>query len=129
MLDGVFVCGNALNIHDKVDYISESGEIAGRNAARYMERERQLVEINASKDFLSYVPQYLDIDRLHDEISIFFQPRDTRENVTVKVYADGQEIYSEDFLTLRPPETERIYVNFNTALNPDSRVELRITNT
>ena len=128
LLDGVFTCGNATHISDTVDYISESGEIAGRNAARYMVRDRQLISIRASKDFLYCAPQYLDIDMLHNETVIFFRSREVRENVTVKVYADGQEVLSEEFLTLRPPETERLAVNLTTALNPESRIELRMEN-
>jgi len=34
-VEGVFFCGNALNVNDPVDYISENGESAGRAAAEY----------------------------------------------------------------------------------------------
>ncbi|MGN0520054.1 MAG: NAD(P)/FAD-dependent oxidoreductase, partial [Candidatus Fimenecus sp.] len=37
-VDGVFSCGNALHVNDLVDYVSESGEIAGENAAKYAKR-------------------------------------------------------------------------------------------
>jgi thioredoxin reductase len=30
LLRGIFVCGNALHVNDLVDYVSESGEIAGK---------------------------------------------------------------------------------------------------
>ena len=30
---GIFSCGNALHVNDLVDFVSESGEEAGRNAA------------------------------------------------------------------------------------------------
>jgi len=129
MLDGVFTCGNAMHISDTVDYISESGEIAGRNAARYIVRERNLVSIKTSKDFLFCTPQYLDIDMLYNETVLFFRTREIRENATVKVYADGHEVQSQDFLTLRPPEVERLVVSFNTALSSESRIELRLENT
>lgn len=33
-VDGVFSCGNALHVNDLVDYVSESGETAGENAAK-----------------------------------------------------------------------------------------------
>ena len=32
---GVFSCGNAFHVNDLVDYVSESGELAGTSAARY----------------------------------------------------------------------------------------------
>jgi hypothetical protein len=33
LVDGLYSCGNALQVNDLVDYVSESGETAGRNAA------------------------------------------------------------------------------------------------
>ena len=126
LVDGVFCCGNALHINGMVDYISESGETAGRSAARYIERERNLIEIHTSKDFLYSVPQYLDIDMLRGETVLLFRAQNLRENAVVKAFVDGKEIFSEEFLTLRPQEVERIVVNFSTTINPDSRVELRM---
>jgi len=128
MLDGIFICGNAMYINDVVDYISESGEIAGRSAARYMLRNRQLADIRISKDFLYCVPNYLDVDMLHNETVIYFRSREMRAETVIKVYVDGFEAFSQEFPALRPQETERIAVSFNASLNPESRVELRMEN-
>ena len=49
---GVFSCGNALHVNDLVDYVSASGEEAGRNAALYCTRERHSVNINIGKEFM-----------------------------------------------------------------------------
>jgi len=35
-IPGVFCCGNALVVNDLVDYVSDSGETAGKNAAEYV---------------------------------------------------------------------------------------------
>jgi len=126
LIDGVFCCGNALHINGMVDYISESGEIAGRSAARYIERERHLVEIQTSKDFLYSVPQYIDFDMQRGETTILFRAQNIRENVNVKVYVDNKEIFSQEFLTLRPQEAKRIVVDFIPILSPESRVELKM---
>jgi len=126
MLDGIYVCGNAMYINDVVDYISESGEIAGRSAARYMSGDRRLTSLNASKDFLYCTPQYLDVDMLHNDTIICFRTREPHENAVVKLYIDGKEAFSQEFTSLRVPETERIRVNINTAISPESRVELRM---
>lgn len=40
-VDGVFSCGNALHVNDLVDYVSESGELAGRAAAAYRPGQRE----------------------------------------------------------------------------------------
>jgi len=128
MLDGVFTCGNAMHINSTVDYISESGEIAGKNAARYMVKERNLISISTGKDFLYCAPQYVDIDMLHNETVLFFKVKEIHENVTVRVYADGHEIHSQEFLTLRPSEAERLILKFTTVLSTESRIEIRLEN-
>lgn len=33
-MPGVFACGNALHVHDLVDFVSDEGDVAGRSAAR-----------------------------------------------------------------------------------------------
>ncbi len=38
-VDGVFSCGNSRQVMDLADYVSEQGEKAGRNAARYITEE------------------------------------------------------------------------------------------
>jgi len=126
LTDGVFCCGNAVHINGMVDYISESGEIAGRSAARYIERDRHLVEIHASKDFLYSVPRYIDYDMLRGETMILFRSKEMRENVVVKVFVDGNIAFSQDFITLRPSEVERIALDFDSVLHPESRIELKM---
>ena len=126
MVDGVFCCGNTMHIFSLADDISESGDIAGRAAARFISRARQLIEVNTSKDFLYTVPKQLDFGMLYGETAFYFRPRETRENVVVKVLVDGHEISSQEFLSLRSQETERISANFNIALNSASKIELRM---
>jgi hypothetical protein len=43
-LEGVFSCGNALHVHDLVDWVSEEAERAGRAAAAYVAGKRTAVE-------------------------------------------------------------------------------------
>jgi len=125
LVDGIFSCGNSLHVNDIVDNVSESGETAGRNAARYIPRERRLVNISASKDFLYIVPHCLDIDMLHGDTIMYFRIRETRENAIVRILVDGHEIFSKQFEYLRPQEMGRIAVNFNTVLSPESKIEIR----
>ena len=126
LLDGIFCCGNAVHINGMVDYISESGEVAGRSAARYIERDRHLIEVHTSKDFLYSVPQYLDFDMMRGETALLFKSKETRENVVVRVFVDGKDIFSQEFPILRQQEVERIGVSFESILHTESRVELRM---
>jgi len=126
LIDGIFSCGNSMHVSDLVDYVSESGEIAGRSAARYMGRERRLLKVNASKDFLYSVPHCIDFDMLRGETVMFFRSKETHENATVKVIVDGQELFSQQYPILRPPEMERISVDLGAALSPESNIDLRM---
>lgn len=46
---GVFSCGNALHVNDLVDYVSQSGDIAGKFAAKYKPEKRYRVKIDYPK--------------------------------------------------------------------------------
>ena len=109
-LEGVFSCGNALHVNDLVDYVSESGKIAGENAAKYAKahKDRKLIKINADNKFLYAVPQYIDINSLNQEVIAYFRSRDIRNKMTVKLLYDGQVIFSRKYNKLKPPEMERI---------------------
>ncbi|MDR2571770.1 MAG: NAD(P)/FAD-dependent oxidoreductase, partial [Oscillospiraceae bacterium] len=124
LFNGIFSCGNSMHVNDIVDYVSESGEIAGRNAARYAQRERRLIKLNAGKEFLYAVPQYIDVDMIGNEAVIFFRSQEERENVIVRVLVSGHEVLSQEFERVRPPEMKRIAVSLGEVLGPESSVEL-----
>jgi len=127
MVDGVFSCGNSMYVSDLVDYVSESGENAGRSAARYMAHERTLIDINASKDFLSFSPQCIDFDIIRCETNVFFRSCEVREKAAVHVYVDNREAFSKQFSMLQPSEMERITIDFGAVLTPESKIELRMS--
>ena len=59
-IDGIFACGNALHVHDLVDYVSEEGTKAGKAAAEYVQGIRKQSELirNVTGDGVSYmIPQ------------------------------------------------------------------------
>ena len=124
MVDGVFSCGNAMHVNDLVDYVSESGETAGRNAARYNGSDRAFAEVSASGDFLCAVPQRIDLGNLAGETVMFFRAGEERGNTIVSVFADGAEVFSKTYPQLRPPEMERIVVDFREGLSPNGKVFL-----
>lgn len=59
-VDGVYACGNALHIHDVVDYVSEEGEGAADSVLRYLKEGQDQADfypIQASKDIAYVLPQ------------------------------------------------------------------------
>ena len=137
---GVFCCGNALQVNDLVDYVSESGETAGREAARAAKDGCALLapcyaEIRASKDFLAVTPQRVALDGLDAKksVTVFFRVKEecgaSRAVVTLAKASGGAsvEIFSKKYAHLRPPEMERVTLDLsNEALSEGSVITLAL---
>lgn len=110
---GIFSCGNALHVNDLVDYVSESGENAGRAAASYAksghEHRLKSVEVKTDKNFGYIVPSHLDLPA-DEAVPFFFRTSKTRGRTRVKAFMDGKEVFSKVFAGLRPPEMEKIEI-------------------
>ena len=126
-VDGVFSCGNALHVNDLVDYVSESGEIAGENAAKYVKRERREIQINATNALLYAVPDWLDLSADNSETIIYFRSREILDKCAFTITADGNEIFRKKYPFLRPPEMEKLVIDFNKfGLTETSEIKLDI---
>ena len=126
-VDGVFTAGNATHVNDLVDYVSESGEIAGANAAAYAPKTRELVQISADKNTLYIVPESLDCNSDLGAVVMFFRSATVMKDRFAVVRADGKEIFKKRYQNLKPPEMERICIDFSKCgLTINSSVEFSI---
>lgn len=126
-IDGIFSCGNALHVNDLVDYVSESGEEAGKNAAVYARRERKLLPVEASPALLYAVPQVLDLNKENKETVVYFRSRNPLTACTFKILVDGEEVFKKNYPFLRPPEMERLQIDFDSFhLTEHSKISLDI---
>jgi len=122
-IPGVFSCGNALLVNNLVDYVSESGEEAGKSAARFAhspighDRNMANFEFDSDDGFLCISPQRLDLDSLEDETTVFFRSREERDNTRITFTANGRELFTKQYIKLRPPEMERISLRLKGAVN------------
>lgn len=108
LVPGVFACGNALHVNDLVDYVSESGETAGRAAAEYAARERSLAEIGADETLLYAVPQRLDRNASSPERTFYFRAARDMDGATLTVSHGEEVLLKKKYAHLRPPEMERL---------------------
>jgi len=60
-LEGIFACGNVVQVYDLVDHVSLEGDIAGKNAALYalgrLRRPKKLIKLIPGRNISSFVPQ------------------------------------------------------------------------
>ena len=135
MVDGVFCCGNALHVNDLVDYVSESGETAGRAAAIYAaERAKWLTsggdmvnapcfiackpseftELRADSSLLYIVPQRLNLNDLSAPVIVCFRSKAEMGKTRLTITLNGNEVCAKTYPRLRPPEMERLKLDFSS---------------
>ncbi len=124
-VDGVFCCGNALHVNDLVDYVSESGETAGRAASEYSSRKDGLV-LKRGTGLLTLVPQRLRSDT-EGKKTLYFRSRKILMDKSLVIRVDGREFFRKKYPFLKPPEMERLELDFSgLTLKPDTKILFEI---
>ena len=111
-VEGIFACGNALHVHDLVDYVSEESSLAGLGAAKYLKNELKLdgsITKTINGNGVSYiVPQQYRLDNIEDKIVFKFRVRKPYHNVKVIIKADDEVIKTIFKSHMLPAEMETI---------------------
>ena len=107
MIRGIFACGNALHVNDLVDYVSESGETAGRAAAQER-KSRNLVPVECDSTMLYLVPQRINRNIDSAERVFFFRASRDMDHAKLTVTKGERTLAVKAFSHLRPPEMERL---------------------
>lgn len=115
-VEGVFSCGNALHVHDLVDYVTQTGKIAGRSAAMYSKgllSNTQYSEIEWSDDIAYCVPQRIAFPS-DGKIRLFFRVRNQKREAKLVVRCE-QRIIQKSFQVVRPQQTEFVDFELSSA--------------
>lgn len=124
---GVFACGNVLQVHDLVDYVTEESQIAGLGAAKYIKGEKITGECVYTKGIngVRYiVPQRINHETDSD-VKLYFRVGAVYNNARIIVECDGKEILSKKKVKLCPGEME--YVTLKQAVIAELPVNAEIT--
>lgn len=95
-VSGIFACGNVLQVHDLVDFVSEEAEIAGQAAAEYSKngsREKRLVLTREGAEVSYVLPQKIDLNKAED-VAIYFRVRSTVAKAAV-ILKSGEQVIAE----------------------------------
>ncbi|MCR4855371.1 MAG: FAD-dependent oxidoreductase, partial [Erysipelotrichaceae bacterium] len=88
-VEGIFACGNALHVHDLVDYVSQEGKKAGKAAADYVlgvETNGDLVKNSVSNGVSYMVPQSFHKGR---DLEFMFRVNRVFKGCSIHVYGKG----------------------------------------
>jgi len=115
---GIFSAGNALHVHDLVDYVSECAAIAGKAAAEYNKQNTK--ELSLQKEgFLYLVPQRLSIGDAK-KATFYFRARHPMSKALFTLILNGQEIMKKRLVNLKPPEMVRLEAQIPPLTQDDS---------
>lgn len=95
-VSGIFACGNALQVHDLVDFVSEEAEIAGQAAAEYSKNgssEKRFVLTREGAEVSYVLPQKIDLNKAED-VAIYFRVRSTVAKAAV-IMKSGEQVIAE----------------------------------
>ena len=110
-VEGCFACGNALHVHDLVDWVSEESEKAGRYAKMYVKNElkKAYFETVEPGENVRYVlPQRFDFENQDETVQFSLRTTLKAERGTFKVYQGDDLILEKKARHLAPAEMEHI---------------------
>lgn len=94
-VSGIFACGNALQVHDIVDNVSEEARRAGRHAAQYVLtgglRRTTTVCVRAGSGVRYVVPQHVTLPADEESIRLSMRPTDVFSSVSVALTSRSDE--------------------------------------
>lgn len=115
---GIFACGNVLQVHDLVDYVSEEAERAGLGAAQYVRtggREHPTVPTKAGYGVRYVLPQNVHI--CEEDVSLFLRVTQPFGKVKFTVKSGDTELVTAKRLRAAPGEMEKLTIKAETLKN------------
>ncbi len=111
---GIFACGNVLQVHDLVDYVTQESYTAGEGAARYIKsksknKRYKYVSVKPQGGVRYVVPQNITCDT-EDDVKLYFRVRDVYKKATITVTSGDKVLYSKKKPKLAPGEMEYVIV-------------------
>jgi len=115
---GIFACGNVLQVHDLVDYVSEEAERAGLGAVKYITGHQggsRVIETKAGYGVRYVLPQ--TIHDTSEDVSLFLRVTQPFGRVKFTV-SDGETVLAvSKKLKAAPGEMEKIKIDHSVLQN------------
>lgn len=108
-IEGIFACGNVLQVHDLVDYVSEEAERTGRSAAEYILGENNIksqVITTVTGENVSYVLPQRITSSIGGKVDIYFRVKQPITEGEIIVYCGETEILRKKKKYMAPGEME-----------------------
>ena len=110
-VDGIFACGNVLQVHDLVDYVSDEAEMAGAGAADLVlgrEESAPSISTKAGRGVRYVLPQR--VQKNGREVSLFLRVDRPYGKVRFSVTSGDEVLVSAMRLKAAPGEMEKLRI-------------------
>nr|WP_073150432.1 FAD-dependent oxidoreductase [Paramaledivibacter caminithermalis] len=113
-VEGIFACGNVVQVHDLVDFVTEESRKAGRSAAKYIKKELKtkglMVNTKPGKGIRYIVPQRIRLENLDKTLDLFMRVDNVYKDMDMVVSIDGKEINRVKKRHVAPGEIETVKI-------------------
>ena len=127
-IEGIFACGNVLQVHDLVDFVSEEAETAGACASKYIQNGKkngEVIEVVSGKN-LSYVcPQRIEKEE-KGNVKLFFRVTNTFKDCVITVRNGEQIIATKKKKIAVPGEMETLILPENKIKDLNGKIEVSL---
>ena len=126
-VEGIFACGNVLQVHDLVDYVSDEAEIAGRGAARYVTEQQKdsslVVDVKPGDKIRYVLPQKLNVNNSQGKVDLYMRVTEPMGRTVFTVCDDKGNLLSKAVkMRAMPGEMEKITVDLSQIGSAESIV-------
>ena len=126
--EGIFACGNVLQVHDLVDYVSDEAEIAGESAAEYVKgnlKTDETVKTAVGNGVRYVLPQRVTASPKED-ISLFLRVTQPFGKVRYTVKSGDEVLATAVRLKAAPGEMEKITVKAERFKNINEEITVSL---
>ena len=127
-MPGIFACGNALHVHDLVDFVTMEARDAGKNAAIYIkdsESPKNYIDCFAGENVGYILPQRLNLNT-NDNVIMSFRVRKPMKASIVEFMDGDKVIKAIKKRYLLPSEMERITLRNNEIKEINHSLTVRV---
>lgn len=126
---GVFACGNVLQVHDLVDYVTEESQIAGEGAAKFIKGEKKsgdYINTQGTNGVRYIVPQRINKETDKD-VKLYFRVGQVFKNVKLVVKCGDEVIMSKNKKKMASGEMENVLIKLDTVKSLPADSTLTVT--
>lgn len=128
LTEGVFACGNVLQVHDLVDFVSEEAELAGTSAAKYVlegRRNKDSVDVLPGKNLSYVLPQKLNKD-FEGNVKLFFRVTNTFRNCIIKAECGNEILMQRKKKIVVPGEMETLLLPWRKIVEAQGKITVSL---